>query len=130
MSRSHEVKMYPTEPLSDGIAFMEYDVLKSGFGELDIERCNPRGMLKSSMAVPEALGHRAGHAGETYHLKTGSNSHRDYLRSNLSPCSNFARHKTRMDAFRAREERNDLTRWMATVKNKSQLVRYDGRRSI
>ena len=56
MSRSHEVKMYPTEPFSDGIAFMEYDVLKSGFGDLDIERCKPRGTLKSSIAVSETLG--------------------------------------------------------------------------
>lgn len=56
MSSSHEVNMYPTEPLSDGIAFMEYDVLKSGFGDLDTERCNPRGTLKSSIAVSETLG--------------------------------------------------------------------------
>ena len=56
MSRSHEVKMYPTEPFSDGTAFMEYDVLKSGFGDLDIERCKPRGTLKSSIAVSETLG--------------------------------------------------------------------------
>lgn len=61
MSSSHEVKIYPTEPLSDGMAFMEYDVLKSGFGDFDIERCNPRGTLKSSIAVSRLQDRKKGY---------------------------------------------------------------------
>lgn len=30
---------------------MEYVVLNSGFGDFDIEKCNPLGTVKSSMAV-------------------------------------------------------------------------------
>ena len=49
-SRSHDVKMYPTEPFSEGIAFIEYDVLNSGIVDLDIEKCNPLGTVKSKIA--------------------------------------------------------------------------------
>lgn len=49
-SKSHDVKIYPTEPFSDGRAFIEYDVLKRGLGDLDIEKCNPLGTVKSKIA--------------------------------------------------------------------------------
>ena len=50
-SRSHDVNMYPIEPFKDGRAFMEYDVLKSGFGDLEMEKWRPLGTLKSRRAV-------------------------------------------------------------------------------
>ena len=50
-SRLQLVKMYPTDPLSDGSAFIEYVVLKRGFGDLDIPKCSPLGTLKSRRAV-------------------------------------------------------------------------------
>ena len=64
MSKSQEVKIYPTDPLSDGIAFMEYDVLKSGFGDFDIERCKPRGIWKSSIAISQPLEQSTNHEGK------------------------------------------------------------------
>jgi len=48
--RSHEVKMYPTDPLSDGIAVIEYVVLKIGLGDFDTERWRPLVTVKSRMA--------------------------------------------------------------------------------
>jgi hypothetical protein len=51
MSKSHDVKMYPTDPFKDGSAFIEYDVLKSALGDLDTEKCSPRGTVKSKMAT-------------------------------------------------------------------------------
>ena len=50
-SKLQLVKMYPTEPLSDGRAFMEYDVLNNGLGDLEMEKCSPRGTLKSRSAA-------------------------------------------------------------------------------
>ena len=50
-SRLQLVKMYPTEPLSDGRAFIEYVVLKRGLGDLEIPKCSPLGTLKSRRAV-------------------------------------------------------------------------------
>ena len=37
-SRSQEVKIYPTEPWSDGIAVMEYVVLNKAFGDFETVR--------------------------------------------------------------------------------------------
>lgn len=48
--RSHEVKMYPTDPLSEGIAVIEYVVLKIGLGDFDTERWRPLVTVKSRMA--------------------------------------------------------------------------------
>jgi len=48
--KSHEVKMYPTEPLSEGIAVIEYAVLKRGLGDFDIERWRPLATVKSRTA--------------------------------------------------------------------------------
>jgi hypothetical protein len=50
-SNGHDVKMYPTDPLRDGIAFIEYDVLNKELGDWDTERVSPRGTAKSRMAV-------------------------------------------------------------------------------
>jgi len=48
--KSHEVNMYPTDPLSEGIAVIEYVVLKRGLGDLDIERWSPLVTVKSRIA--------------------------------------------------------------------------------
>lgn len=44
------MKMYPTEPFSDGIAAIEYEVLNKALGDFEIDKCNPRGTVKSRMA--------------------------------------------------------------------------------
>lgn len=51
MFRSQEVKIYPMEPLREGRAFIEYVVLKSELGDLEIEKLSPRGTVKSRMAL-------------------------------------------------------------------------------
>jgi hypothetical protein len=43
--------MYPMEPLSDGTAFMEYEVRKRGLGDLDTDKCSPLGTVKSRIAA-------------------------------------------------------------------------------
>jgi hypothetical protein len=43
--------MYPTEPLSEGIAFIEYEVLNKALGDFEIENWSPRGTVKSRMAI-------------------------------------------------------------------------------
>jgi hypothetical protein len=48
--RSQEVNIYPTDPLRDGMAVIEYVVLKRGLGDLDIEKWRPLGTVKSRMA--------------------------------------------------------------------------------
>jgi hypothetical protein len=48
--RSQEVNIYPTDPLRDGMAVIEYVVLKRGLGDLDIEKWSPLGTVKSRMA--------------------------------------------------------------------------------
>jgi hypothetical protein len=48
--KSHDVKMYPTEPFREGIAFIEYDVLNKALGDLETEMFKPRGIEKSRMA--------------------------------------------------------------------------------
>lgn len=72
ISRSHEVKIYPTEPWSDGIAVMEYVVLNKAFGDFETVRWRPRGTVKSRIAVrkvsawtgEEALDVTVGRAGQ------------------------------------------------------------------
>ena len=50
MSRSQEVKIYPTEPCREGIAVIEYEVLNKALGDLETEKCSPRGIAKSRIA--------------------------------------------------------------------------------
>ena len=42
--------MYPTEPFNEGMAVIEYVVLNSELGDLETDRCNPLGTVKSRMA--------------------------------------------------------------------------------
>lgn len=69
-SRSQEVKIYPTDPCSEGIAVMAYVVLKSALGDLETAKCSPCGTVKSRSAgqhqseiVKEQL--------EAYHSRSG-----------------------------------------------------------
>lgn len=55
MSRSHEVKMYPIEPCRDGNALIEYDVLNSELGDLEIANFSPEGTSKSNIATSHML---------------------------------------------------------------------------
>ena len=74
MSRPHEVKMYPTEPLRDGRAFIEYVVLKSVFGDFEMWKCSPRGTVKSRMAGGRrsaALGETTTAGGGAHHWRSG-----------------------------------------------------------
>ena len=50
MSRSQEVNIYPTEPCREGIAIIEYEVLNRALGDLETEKCSPRGIVKSRIA--------------------------------------------------------------------------------
>ena len=50
MSRSQEVKIYPTEPCKEGIAIIEYEVLNKALGDFETEKCSPRGIAKSRIA--------------------------------------------------------------------------------
>src|SRR5438046_1915331 len=91
MSRSREVKMYPTEPLSDGIAFIEYEVLNRALGDLDTDKCSPLGTVKSRIAAIEsccvrsdALVARTLFSG-AYHWMTVSSLRTGCPRSSQSP---------------------------------------------
>jgi hypothetical protein len=55
MSRSQEVNIYPTDPVKEGIAFIEYVVLKRALGDFETERCRPFGTVKSRMASQELV---------------------------------------------------------------------------
>lgn len=59
--RGHEVKMYPIEPARDGIAVIEYVVLKRALGDFDMDKCNPRGTLKSRRAGKTSQRSDGGH---------------------------------------------------------------------
>jgi len=50
MARAQEVKIYPTEPCREGIAVIEYEVLNKALGDLETEKCSPRGIAKSRIA--------------------------------------------------------------------------------
>ena len=54
-SRGHDVKIYPTEPLSEGRAFIEYVVRKSALGDFEMEKWRPRGTAKSRRALEERV---------------------------------------------------------------------------
>lgn len=55
ISNSQEVNIYPTDPVRDGIAVMEYVVRNKAFGDLDTEKWSPFGTLKSKMASEERV---------------------------------------------------------------------------
>lgn len=55
ISKSHDVKMYPIDPCNDGKALIEYEVLNSGLGDLEIANFSPVGTSKSNIARAKSV---------------------------------------------------------------------------
>ncbi len=89
--------MYPTEPLRDGIAFIEYVVLNKALGDFETDRWSPLGTVKSRMA---AFTINMGWNIQviTDHQRNESNWCTSCLRSILSPCNSFAERTRQMGA--------------------------------